>query len=215
LNLLDKFCKDFLQKNLPIHILVANAGVMACPQGKTKDGFETQFGTNHLGHFLLINLLLDKIKQSAPSRIVVVSSLGHKFGSMNFEDSNWERSTYWAWSAYGRSKLANILFTRQLATNLQGTNVTANCLHPGSIATELQRHMSLGAIFNFVGKPLMKTIPQGAATQIYCATAPELADINGKYFEDCNISESSVAGQNMEDAKKLWEISTKFVGLST
>jgi len=214
LNPLENLVKNFFKKNLPIHILVANAAVMACPQGKTKDGFETQFGTNHLGHFLLINLLLDKIKQSAPSRIVAVSSLGHKFGAMDFEDLNWERSTYWAWSAYGRSKLANILFTRQLAANLQGTNVTANCLHPGSIPTELQRHMSVGSIFNFVGKPFMKSIPQGAATQVYCATAPELVDITGKYFEDCNINESSAAGQNMEDAKKLWDISVKFVGLS-
>lgn len=125
-----------------LHILVNNAGVMASPKVMTKDGFEQQIGVNHMGHFLLTNLLLDLLKISAPSRIVVVSSLFHLFGRINKEDLNSEKS-YWKWIAYGQSKLANILFTKELARQLEGTSVTVNALHPGAVNTELQRHVNV------------------------------------------------------------------------
>ena len=135
-----QFAAKVLEEEPRIDILINNAGVMACPHSKTEDGFEMQFGVNHLAHFLLTNLFLDRLKEAPSARIVNVSSLAHVMGSMNFDDLNWEKS-YDRWQAYGQSKLANILFTRSLAKRLEGTNVTVNSLHPGSIATELQRNV--------------------------------------------------------------------------
>lgn len=124
------FSKRFHELESQLHILVNNAGVMACPKSFTKDGFEMHLGTNHLGHFLLTNLLLDILKASAPSRVVVVSSLFHIVGKIRKNDLNGERF-YFRWFAYASSKLANILFTRELTRRLEGTRVTVNCLHPG------------------------------------------------------------------------------------
>lgn len=124
-----------------LDILINNAGVMMCPKMMTRNGFEVQIGVNHLGHFLLTNLLLDRLITAAPSRIVVVSSLAHVFGSINKEDLNSEKS-YNRYKAYFQSKLANILFTRYLAKKLDGTGVTVNALHPGAVNTELQRHIT-------------------------------------------------------------------------
>lgn len=133
-----QFSKKFHELETQLNILINNAGVMACPKALTKDGFEIQIGTNHMGHFLLTNLLLDLLKQSSPSRVVVVSSLFHWYGRINKEDLNSEKS-YWKWLAYGQSKLANILFTRELSRKLEGTGVTANVLHPGAVKTELMK----------------------------------------------------------------------------
>lgn len=133
-----QFSKKFHEMETQLHILINNAGVMACPRALTKDGFEMQIGTNHMGHFLLTNLLLDLLKQSSPSRIVNVSSLFHWYGRINREDLNSEKS-YWKWIAYGQSKLANILFTRELSKKLEGSGVTANVLHPGAVRTGLTR----------------------------------------------------------------------------
>lgn len=133
-----QFSKKFHELEAQLHVLINNAGVMAIPRATTKDGFEMQIGTNHMGHFLLTNLLLDLLKQSAPSRVVVVSSLFHWYGRINREDLNSEKS-YWRWIAYGQSKLANILFTRELARRLEGSGVTANAVHPGAVRTELMR----------------------------------------------------------------------------
>ena len=137
-----KFAGKILEEEPRIDILINNAGVMALPERNlTKDGFEMQFGTNHLGHFLLTNLLLDRIKEAPSARIVNVSSMGHSFGHLDFDNLNSERS-YSQWVAYGTSKLANIVFTRALAKHLEGTRVTANSLHPGAIDTELGRHLT-------------------------------------------------------------------------
>jgi retinol dehydrogenase 12 len=133
------FCR-FREEESKLDILINNAGVMVCPHSLTKDGFETQIGVNHLGHFLLTNLLLDLLKAAAPSRIVVVSSLAHLQGSINKEDLMSTKS-YNKITAYCQSKLANILFTRYLAKQLSGTNVTVNALHPGAVRTELTRHI--------------------------------------------------------------------------
>ena len=138
-----KFAAKILEEEPRIDILINNAGVMAIPKLTiTQDGFEMQFGVNHLGHFLLTNLLLDRIKETPSARIVNVSSLAHTMGKMDFNNLNSEHS-YSPWKAYGTSKLANILFTRSLAKHLAGTGVTANVLHPGSINTELGRHLSI------------------------------------------------------------------------
>ena len=139
-----RFCEHVLEEESRIDILINNAGIMACPYWKTEDGFEMQFGVNHLGHFLLTNLLLDRLKEAPAARIVNVSSLAHKDAKptgINFNDINSEQS-YHPWTAYGQSKLANVLFTRSLAKRLEGTRVTTNCLHPGVIRTELGRHMN-------------------------------------------------------------------------
>jgi NAD(P)-dependent dehydrogenase (short-subunit alcohol dehydrogenase family) len=134
------FSLKFHELENHLHILINNAGIMACPKAMTKDGFEAQIGTNHMGHFLLTNLLLDLLKQSSPSRIVVLSSLFHWYGRINKEDLNSEKS-YWKWLAYGQSKLANILFTRELARRLEGTGVTVNSCHPGAVNTELTKSL--------------------------------------------------------------------------
>ena len=135
-----KFAKELLSEESRIDILINNAGVMYCAFGKTEDGFETQFGVNHLGHFLLTNLLLDKIKQAPEGRIITVSSIGHAMTSKFDLDTINSEAHYSPYDAYHKSKLANVLFTKALAKRLIGTNVTSNSLHPGAVATELQRH---------------------------------------------------------------------------
>ena len=137
------FSASVLAQEPRIDILVNNAGVMACPYSKTADGFEMQFGVNHLGHFLLTNLLLERMKKAPAARIVNVSSMGHQWGKINFDALNPPPEKYSSWGAYMQSKLANILFTRSLAKRLQGTKVTANSLHPGAVKTELARHQNI------------------------------------------------------------------------
>jgi len=203
----------FLEKNEPLHLLILNAGIMAPPFSKTKDGFESQIGVNHLGHFLFTMLLLKKVRESAPSRIVVVSSEAHKMGNIRFDDLNWEKD-YSAYSAYGQSKLANILFARELNRRLEGKKVTANALHPGVIATELGRDSTMAKIMYGLGKPFMKTIPQGAATTAWAATSPDLEGRGGLYLSNSTIAESTDAAKNMEVAGRLWELSVKLVGLT-
>ena len=198
-----------------LDILINNAGVMACPYQKTEDGFEMQFGVNHLGHFLLTMLLLDHLKQSQPSRIVNVSSLAHRMGNgkINFDDIHYEKS-YSSWGAYCNSKLANVLFTRELSKRLEGSHVTVNALHPGAVSTELQRHSFLSSAIMY---PLrwytFKTAEQGAQTAIHCAVSEEMEGVSGKYLRDCAIVEPSKGAQDDAAAKKLWEVSMKLVGL--
>lgn len=179
----------------------------------TQDGLEMQIGTNHFGHFLLTNLLLDTIKTSAPARIINVSSIGHKWGKINRNDLQYEKS-YSKWPAYFQSKLANVLFTRELANRLKGTNVTANSLHPGAVKTELARNL---AIIRFVALPFQvftKTPKSGAQTSIMLAVDPNLEDVTGKYFADCAVTKESAAAQNDETAAWLWEVSEKITGLN-
>ncbi len=144
------FSARALDSEAHIDILVNNAGVMACPSMKTVDGYEMQFGVNHLSHFLLTNLLLDRIKEAPSARIVNLSSMGHKWGKINFDDLNLTQN-YSPWIAYFQSKLANVLFTRSLAKRLQGTNVTTNSVHPGGVRTELGRHMNFLVVSSLGG----------------------------------------------------------------
>lgn len=220
-----KFANNINKSEPKIDILINNAGIMMCPYWKTQDDFEMQFGVNHLGHFLLTNLLLDKIKSSAPARIINVSSHAHtQYGSdkLNFDkvfdDLNSEKN-YNSLTAYRQSKLANVLFTRELSRRLQGTNVTANSLHPGIVNTELTRYLpqSVPLYLRVLIVPLVyllgKTPLQGAQTTIHCAVDESLANVTGKYLSDCAIKEESKAAQDAEAAKKLWEVSEKLVGL--
>lgn len=206
------FSKTFHKLEHNLHILINNAGVMACPKMITKDGFEMQLGTNHFGHFHLTNLLLDLLKASSPSRIVVVSSSGHKLSGLMRDDLMGEKS-YSKLKNYGQSKLANILFARELAKRLKGTGVTVNSCHPGIVQTELGRHMSswLRPIYRRVLKPLYKTPIEGAQTQIRLAVDPELENVSGKYFSDCEVTEPAKHAQSDADAKWLWDKSNELI----
>ncbi|XP_005108305.1 retinol dehydrogenase 13 [Aplysia californica] len=201
-----------------VDILINNAGVMMCPKMLTEDGLEMQIGVNHFGHFLLTQLLMDKLKASAPSRIIFVSSLGHTLGKMNFEDLNSEKS-YSKLNAYGQSKLANILCSREMARRLEGTGVTVNSLHPGTVSTELTRHLSFwnSSIFKVFAGPfqyiLLKTPMQGAQTSITLAVDPRLEKVTGKYFSDCWEKRTARQAEDDGAAKKLWEISEEWTRL--
>ena len=214
------FAKDINETERQVNILINNAGVMMCPASKTKDGFEMQMGTNHIGHFLLTNLLLDLIKKSAPSRIVIVSSTAYKRGRLNWDDIMQEKR-YDTIGAYGASKLANVFHCTELSKKLQGTGVTCNCLHPGVINTELGRHLEEGShlpwlmrfglwIFSPIIKWVLLTPKQGAQTTIYCAIAPELDEVSGKYFASCAPEELLSHAKNQDDAEKLWKMSEEW-----
>ncbi|NXV54125.1 RDH12 dehydrogenase, partial [Uria aalge] len=212
-----EFAEKFLAEEKELHILINNAGVMLCPHSKTADGFEMHLGVNHLGHFLLTFLLLECLKQSAPARIVNVSSLAHHGGRIRFHDLHGEKS-YNRGLAYCHSKLANVLFTRELARRLQGKSqrgaeFTANALHPGSVHSELVRHSfvmtCLWKIFSF----FLKTPQEGAQTSVYCAVAEELDSVTGQYFSDCQPAYVSPRGRDDETAKKLWSVSCELLGI--
>ena len=202
-----------------LDVLINNAGVMMCPFQKTKDGFEMQIGTNHLGHFLFTNLLLDKIKASAPSRIVNVSSRAHERGKINLEDINFERRAYKPMVAYEQSKLANVLFTLELIQRLRGTDVTCYSLHPGVVRTELGRHIEsvIGPTKHFFWSLLYfftKSPKEGAQTSIYCAVDEEAGQETGHYYSDCKKKEPQPLAKDKKLAKELWELSATLVGLS-
>ncbi|GMH37071.1 hypothetical protein BSKO_04944 [Bryopsis sp. KO-2023] len=216
------FSKKALDQGMALDVLVNNAGVMACPQMTTKDGFEYQIGVNHLGHFLLTQMLLDLMKDPArPARIVNVASSAHLFGTINFDDIMSEKS-YDRWRAYGQSKLANILFTRELSKRLGSDYaLTANTLHPGVVATELSRYLLpenipwfleplLGLANNFLLTP-----EQGAQTSIYLASSPKVEGVSGDYFDSCKPTASSPESKDMNVAKKLWDLSLELTNVES
>uniref|UniRef100_A0A3P8SR66 Retinol dehydrogenase 12, like n=1 Tax=Amphiprion percula TaxID=161767 RepID=A0A3P8SR66_AMPPE len=209
-----EFAEAFKKDEPKLNILINNAGVMVCPYGKTADGFETQFGVNHLGHFLLTYLLLDLIKKSAPARILTVSSMVHSWGSINLEDINSEKS-YDKMKAYSQSKLANVLFSHSLAKRLEGTGVTCYALHPGAVKTDLQRHVSgpMYLIMMFI-RPFFKTAVQGAQTTIYCAVEPSLENETSQYYGDCARTSCCDAGKDDDLAQKLWELSCHMLNIT-
>lgn len=210
-----------------LHILIGNAGVMACPFGKTTDGFELQFGTNHIGHFLLACLLAPALRRGAPSRVVSVSSRGHQLSPVVFEDIHFERRPYDKWLSYGQSKTANVLFAVELDRRLGGAGVHANAIHPGVIMTELARHLvpeDIEALRKRSpgGQMRFKSVEQGAATAVLAATAPELEGRGGLYLEDCQIAavddaEGAAGGVRSyaldpANARRLWDASESMVG---
>ncbi|KAL7147444.1 hypothetical protein ABFS83_06G107900 [Erythranthe nasuta] len=212
-----KFASDFSSSGRPLNILINNAGVMTPPFKLSKDNIETQFATNHLGHFLLANLLLDTMKKTAretkkEGRIVNVSSEAHRFPykeGIRFDKLNDEEG-YSRWGAYGQSKLANVLHANELTRRLkeEGADITANSLHPGIITTNLFRH--LGVFEGFVstlGRMVLKNVQQGASTTCYVALRPELKGVSGKYFSDNNLADASERAADKDLARKLWEFS--------
>uniref|UniRef100_A0A5B7BUW9 Short-chain dehydrogenase TIC 32 n=1 Tax=Davidia involucrata TaxID=16924 RepID=A0A5B7BUW9_DAVIN len=212
-----KFASDFTSSRLPLNLLINNAGVMATPFMLSKDNIELQFATNHLGHFLLTNLLLDTMKETTreskrEGRIVNVSSEAHRFPyreGIRFDKIN-DQAGYSSLSAYGQSKLANVLHANELARRLKedGANITANSLHPGAITTNLFRyHSFVEGLVNKLGKYVLKNVPQGAATTCYVALHPQVKGKSGEYFADSNLAKASVQSTNVELARKLWDFS--------
>ncbi|KAM9424037.1 retinol dehydrogenase 13-like [Pholidichthys leucotaenia] len=202
-----------------VDILINNAGIMRCPAWKTEDGFDMQLGVNHLGHFLLTNLLLDKLKESAPSRVINLASLAHIIGKIDFEDLNFEKKKFDTKQAYCQSKLANVLFTRELAKRLQGTGVTVNAVHPGVVATQLGRHTGLhqsqfsSSLLSPFFSLLVKSPELGAQPSIYLAVSEELEGVTGRYYDVMTEKEPAPQALDSETAHRLWEVSSSLVGL--
>jgi NAD(P)-dependent dehydrogenase (short-subunit alcohol dehydrogenase family) len=216
----------------PFDLVIANAGIMACPYGKTGDGFETQFGTNHLGHFVLVNRIASLMQRG--SRLVNLSSAGHRYSDVDINDPNFERTPYDPWSAYGRSKTANILFAVEFDRRHKADGLRATAVHPGGIQTELSRHIGdegmkqlierVNAATRAAGEPdfKFKTIPQGAATSVWAGAVAAADEVGGRYCEDCHVAEiepdaAKRAGVkpyalNPETAKALWAKSEEMVG---
>ena len=214
-------------------LVIANAGVMAPPLGRTADGFETQFGTNHLGHFVFINRIASLLK--AGSRVVSLASSGHRFSDVSLDDPNYETTDYVPFEAYGRSKTANILFAVEFDRRHKGRGVRATAVHPGGIQTELARHLDPSFIQQWIdqlnaqaaaaGQPPIewKTIPQGAATSVWAGVVAPVEDVAGRYCEDCHVAElvddasqirAGVRSYALDpaNAQALWALSEKMVG---
>jgi NAD(P)-dependent dehydrogenase (short-subunit alcohol dehydrogenase family) len=225
-------CADgLLEAGKPFDLIIANAGVMACPKSKTVDGFETQFGTNHLGHFVLVNRIASLLK--AGSRLVNLSSAGHRYADVNLEDPNFEHSPYEEFIAYGRSKTANVLFAVEFDRRHKARGIRATAVHPGGIRTELSRHLAPEALQKLIaeinarqpkGAPPFsyKSIPQGAATSVWAACVAETEAIGGRYCEDCHVAEIASApgiragvqpyALDPQHAQALWQKSEEMVG---
>lgn len=199
--------------DLQLDAIICNAGIMALPELNQSHGYELQFFTNHIGHFILVTGLLDSL--SPTGRVVMLSSEGHKLApkaGIEFDNLSAE-SGYNDWRAYGQSKLANLLFARELARRFEGTERSANAVHPGVIETNLGRHMNpLTNLGYWIGNPLVfKSVPEGAATQTYVAVHPDAEGISGEYWVDCNAAKSSKKGRDAELAKQLWDVSESIV----
>ena len=223
--------KRFLAENEVLDILINNAGLMGCELTRTAAGWELQLATNHIGHFLLTCLLVPALRSAAPARIVNLSSAGHRLGDVDFDDPHFETRDYDKWEAYGQSKTANILFTRELDRRLGAQGVRAIAVHPGMIMTELGRHLTPEDVQDLMsrgdpegGRPTFKSIEQGAATSCWVASTPELEGQGGLYCEDCHVAEEKVDGasisgvsphaMNAESALRLWALSEAWVGES-
>jgi NAD(P)-dependent dehydrogenase (short-subunit alcohol dehydrogenase family) len=221
--------------DLPFDVVIANAGVMACPFGHTADGFETQFGTNHLGHFVLINRIANLLQPG--SRLVNLASSGHRYADVDLDDPGFERTDYDPRVAYGRSKTANILFAVEFDRRHRDRGVRATAVHPGGIRTELDRHMQDGELEGLIaqineqlaaeGHPpfAFKTVPQGAATSVWAGTVAEAGEIGGRYCENCHVTTNVTDGMispvsegvrpyalDPDRAAALWAKSEEMVG---
>ena len=209
-----------------VDILINNAGIMACPEDTTEDGFEVQFGTNHLGHFLMTNLISPSLTDGG--RVVVLSSSAHQMGDIMFDDIDMKKGGYDPWKAYGQSKTANALFAVELNEKLSARNIEAFSVHPGVIGTNLGKYLRIRDYLMFM--PMMifgglkrKSIPAGAATQVFAATAPEISGRGGSFLADCKIAPISRSKErdmtvvwpyavDPAAAKKLWSLSEDMVG---
>ena len=203
--------EQFLSRYDRLDVLINNAGIFPSKQQFTYDGFEMQFGVNHLAHFLLTNLLLDCIKASAPARIITVTSMLHKRGKLDF-DSFRGFEKYSAQAAYNQSKLANVVFGVELAKRLEGTGVTSNVLHPGGVNTDIVRDVP------WLVRKLLSLVfisaEKGAETTIMLASDAALENVSGKYYNQCKLDDYSALADDAEIRARLWDVSTKAVGLS-
>lgn len=225
--------KQWLADGKPLHLLINNAGVMACPLERTANGWELQLATNHIGHFLLTGLLAPALEAGAPARVVNLSSAGHRLGGVDFDDPHFERRPYDKWLSYGQSKSANVLFSVELDRRLAPHGVHAYAVHPGMIMTELGRHLDQQDIADLMERtrsagsgsgagPSFKSVEQGAATSVWAATTPELEGRGGLYCLDCHVAEEATSDGDMDGvapyatdpdiAARLWAMSEEWVG---
>ena len=204
-----------LQERFPkIHVLVNNAGVMMPERKETHDGFEATFGVNHLGPYLLTRLLVDTLQASAPARVVNVSSTMHHIGRVDFDDLDRTRRSYHGIAAYSDSKLANVLFSNELARRLEGTRVTSNAVHPGVIRSEINRDATgLAQKAVRMVRPLLASPEKGASTSLHVATSPKTQAVSGKYFASRRKAYASRSSRDTKAQRRLWDVSAKLVGL--
>lgn len=205
-----EFAAAFKKKYKKLHLLINNAGIWETKRNLSADGIERNFAVNHLAPFLLTNLLLDTIKQSAPARIINVASEAHKQGKIHFSDIEYEKK-FSSMGSYAQSKLANILFTKKLSQKLKGTGVTANCLHPGVVNTNLFDKMP--SILKGLMNLFMISPQKGAQTTIYLATSPDVENISGEYFAKSQPKKPAPIALRQDVADKLWDLSEKYVGI--
>ena len=208
-----RLAEELRERHNQLEVLVNNAGLVLSERTETPDGIETQLAINHLAPFLLTNLLLDLLKESAPSRIVTVSSDAHRWAKIDLDDLQ-SRKRYRGMQVYGKTKLANILFTYELAERLEGTGVTANCMHPGGVNTNFGNNQGgpMNLLFRLF-KPFMRSPEQGADTLIYLASSPEVEGMTGKYLADRKVKAASDAAYDETTRKRLWEASEELTGL--
>ena len=208
-----RLAADVTARHARLDVLVNNAGTSARHRRLTSDGFEWLLGVNHLAPFLLTTLLLDKLKASAPARVVTVASRAYRRGTLELDDLNWERRKYRSLKAYSDTKLANILFTRELARRVAGSGVTANSLHPGVVATNIFNQLGFfGRVFTMLAKPLLLTSAEGAKTSVYLASAAEVAGVSGKFFDRCRERPLEPVASDDAGAQRLWERSEQLCG---
>ena len=208
-----RLAQELLSRYPHIHVLINNAGIINLNRSTTVDGIEAVFAINHLAYFLFTNLLLERLIASKPSRIINVASGAHRWGTLDFSDLQNERR-YRPFEVYGQSKLCNILFTRELARRISGTGVTANCLHPGGVATGLGWNNGWWAVLIAKAlRPFLRTAEQGADTVVYVATSPVGDGMSGKYFDNRRERQPSPAAQDDTVAQRLWQISAELTGL--
>ena len=202
--------RGFMERNEPLDVLINNAGVINTRRILLDNGQEQMFAVNHLGHFLLTALLLDALERAEQGRVVVVASDAYRFcRGIRFDDLQWNTG-FSAFPTYGHSKLANILFARELAERMEGTRVTANALHPGGVRSQLgaQNNWYAGRILALV-KPFLRTADKGAETSVYLATSADVTTTSGEYFYDCKPKKTKPSARDREQAKRLWELSDR------
>ncbi len=210
-----RLADDYKSRNDQLHVLINNAGAVNSQRLETQDGYEMTFGVNHLAHFLLTDLLLELIKSSAPARIINVSSGAHTGAKVDFDDLHGEDG-YSGLRAYGQSKLANVLFTKELARRLEGSNVTANSLHPGVVKTGFGHNngglMGVGlSLFHIVASPFLLNPAKGAETSIHLASSPDVENVSGEYFVKKEAVPSNDVSNDLDVARKLWDVSEQLV----
>ena len=205
---------EFISLDIPLHVLLNNAGLINNNRKETVDGFEEVFSINHLAYFYLTHLLLDKLKEDSPSRIINVSSGAHAFvKGFNFDDVH-SLKEYKPFKVYGYSKLANILFTKKLAQILDKDNITVNCLHPGVVGTSFgQNNGILQKILFYIAKPFMRSSEKGAESSIYLCSSSNVEAVTGEYFYNCKVSQTSKWAKSQVDADRLWDLSKQLTGI--